>query len=71
MSSQQLTPGQGGAALREALAQRADFNAFAHDVSNSVLFSLERRHLDYLDLRRVPYPQVASAPGPFFNRSEL
>ena len=47
---------------------RGDFKSYVHDISNAVLFSLERRHLEYLDLRHVPAPQRLEpvAPGDLF-----
>jgi hypothetical protein len=49
--------------LKQVLSQRADFKAFAHDVSNAVLFALERRHLEYLDLRHAPPPPFVQTPA--------
>jgi hypothetical protein len=42
--------------LGNILDHRADFKAYAHDVSEATLFALERRHLEYLDLSHVPPP---------------
>lgn len=50
--------------LKQALSQRADFKAFAHDISNAVLFALERRHLEYLDVSHAPPPQSVQTPSP-------
>src|SRR5579859_4505028 len=70
MTSQQMTPmptaqtaqPEAQTRLREMLGQRVDFNGFAHDVSNSVLFALERRHLDYLNLEQLPVPEQVQRP---------
>ncbi len=54
--------------LGEALASRNDFRSFAQDLSDAVLFALERRHLEYLDLSQAPLPQnlPTLAPGDLF-----
>lgn len=36
----------------------------AQDVSSAVLFSLERQHIDYLNLQAVPAPQALRPPTP-------
>ncbi len=40
--------------VQQGLTLHADFKNYVHDVSNSVLFALERRHLDYLDITSLP-----------------
>ena len=54
--------------IERALASRSDFRNYAHDVSEAVLFSLARRHLEYLNLRQVPRPREVPAlsPGDLF-----
>jgi DNA helicase HerA-like ATPase len=54
--------------LDRVLSSRSDFRAFAQDLSDAVLFALERQHLEYLDLQQIPLPATVPSlvPGDLF-----
>ena len=50
--------------LESRLLQRPEFSDFVNDLSGAILFALERRHLEYLDLNTVDTHTRVEEPDP-------